>query len=153
MQRACRLRKNRQFQYVYHKGKSCACRELVLLHVRNPRLQVGFSVSRKVGNSVMRNRVKRRLREQFRLMMPRLRTGLYVIVAREGAAKADSRALGAALHQMLRRQGLIREAEEGVPGGSPVRRPVSPNRAAVEAGVSPESPSAAPGRTNPRRPG
>ncbi len=115
MQRAYRLRKNRQFQHVYHRGKSCACRELVLLHVRSPRLQVGFSVSRKVGNSVMRNCVKRRLREQFRLVLPRLRTGLYVIVARDAAAKADSRALGAALGQLLRRQGLLRDAEEAAP--------------------------------------
>lgn len=109
MQRTCRLKKNRQFQYVYHKGKSCACRELVLLHVRNPRLQVGFSVSKKVGNSVMRNRVKRRLREQFRQYMPRLRTGLYVIIARNSAAQADSHTLGESLLYLLRRQGLIRD--------------------------------------------
>ena len=67
MQRAYRLRKNKQFQYVYHKGRSCASREIVLLYIRASRLQVGFSVSRKVGNSVMRNRVKRRLREAYRL--------------------------------------------------------------------------------------
>jgi len=111
MQRACRLRKNRQFQYVYHKGKSCACHELVLLHARNPRLQVGFSVSKKVGDSVTRNRVKRRLREQFRQFMPRLKTGLYVIVARNAAAKADSKTLSNSLHYLLRRQGLFRDDE------------------------------------------
>ena len=65
MQRAYRLRKNKQFQYVYPKGRSCASREIVLLYIRASRLQVGFSVSRKVGNSVMRNRVKRRLREHM----------------------------------------------------------------------------------------
>lgn len=107
MQRTLSLRKNRQFQYVYHKGKSSACREMVLLFVRNPRLQVGFSVSRKVGNSVVRNRVKRRLREQFRRFLPQLRTGLYVIIARDVAARADSRQLGAAMGQLLRRQGLV----------------------------------------------
>jgi len=109
MQRAFRLRKNRQFQYVYHKGKSCACRELVLLHARSPHLQVGFSVSRKVGNSVVRNRVKRRLREQFRQFMPQLRSGLYVIIARQPAAKADSLRLHTSLGQLLRRQGLFKE--------------------------------------------
>jgi len=111
MQRACRPRKNRQFQYVYHKGKSCACRELVLLHVRNPRLQVGFSVSKKVGDSVTRNRVKRRLREQFRQYMPRLKTGLYVIVARSAAAEADSKTIHDSLFYLLRRQGLFRDGE------------------------------------------
>ena len=107
MQSAYRLRKRKQFQYVYHRGKSCACRELVLLHVRNPRLQVGFSVSRKVGNSVVRNRVKRRLREQFRMRMPLLKPGYYIIAARMGAAKADSRTLGASLEYLLRKQSLF----------------------------------------------
>jgi len=109
MQRAFRLRKNKQFQYVYHRGKSCACREMVLLYVRSPHLQVGFSVSRKVGNSVVRNRVKRRLREQFRLFLPRLRPGLYVLIAREVAVRADSRRLRAAMEQLLRGQGHLRE--------------------------------------------
>lgn len=110
MQPACRLRKRKQFQYVYHRGKSCACRELVLLHVRNPRLQVGFSVGRKVGNSVVRNRVKRRLREQFRRMMPQLKPGLYVIIAREAAASADYDRLGASLEYLLRKQNLLQDA-------------------------------------------
>ena len=65
MQRNYRLRKNKQFQYVYHRGKSCAFREVVVLYIRASKMQVGFSVSRKVGNSVMRNRVKRRLREHM----------------------------------------------------------------------------------------
>ncbi|MCL1965410.1 MAG: ribonuclease P protein component [Firmicutes bacterium] len=113
MQRAFRLRKNKQFQYVYHKGKSCACREMVLLHVRGPHLQVGFSVSRKVGNSVVRNRVKRCLREQFRLFLPRLRPGLYVIIARVGAVGADSARLHAAMEKLLRGQGVLREEGSG----------------------------------------
>ena len=107
MQRAYRLRKNKRLQYVYHKGRSCASREIVLVYIRASRLQVGFSVSRKVGNSVMRNRVKRRLREQFRPFLPRLKKGYYVVVARESAARADSAALGAALLSALRRQKLL----------------------------------------------
>lgn len=107
MQPAYRLRRNKQFQYVYHRGKSCACRELVLLHVRNSRLQVGFAVSRKVGNSVTRNRIKRRLREQFRRLMPRVKSGLYVVVARQPAAAADYHALGGSLESLLRRQNLL----------------------------------------------
>ena len=113
MQRAFRLRKNKQFQYVYHKGKSSACREMVLLHARSPHLQVGFSVSRKIGNSVVRNRVKRRLREQFRLFLPRLGPGLYVLIARAGAVRADPRRLRTAMEQLLLGQGLLREEGRG----------------------------------------
>lgn len=109
MERAVRLRKNKQFQYVYHRGKSAACRELVLLHAKSPRLQVGFSVSKKVGNSVVRNRVKRRLREQFRRLMPRMKTGLYVIIARESAARADSIVLYQSLSYLARKQRLLIE--------------------------------------------
>jgi len=115
MQSAHRLRRNKQFQYVYHRGKSCACREIVLLHARGQRLQVGFSVSRKVGNSVTRNRVRRRLREQFRALLPGLRPGLYVIVARQAAAKADSNALGASLAYLLRKQGLFLPGPQDAP--------------------------------------
>lgn len=115
MQSAYRLRKRKQFQYVYHRGKSCACRELVLLYVRNSRLQVGFSVSRKVGNSVVRNRVKRRLREQFRARMPQVKPGFYIIVARQSAARADSKALGAAMDSVLKRQNLLLEGEKKQP--------------------------------------
>lgn len=115
MQSVCRLRKRKQFQYVYHRGKSCACREMVMLYVRSGRLQVGFSVSRKVGNSVVRNRVKRRLREQFRQRLDRVQPGFYVIVARPPAAQADSRALGAAMDSLLRRQKLLRAPARPAP--------------------------------------
>ena len=109
MQHNYRLRKNKHFPYVYHRGKSCAFREVVVLYIRASKMQVGFSVSRKVGNSVMRNRVKRRLREQFRPLIPRLKRGYYVVVARESAARADSAALCAALTGALKRQKLLAE--------------------------------------------
>ena len=82
-----------------------------MLYVRSQRLQVGFSVSRKVGNSVERNRIRRRLREQFRQLMPSLKNGLYVVVAREAALGASSEALSAALRTLVRRLHLQRQSE------------------------------------------
>ena len=77
--------------------------------VKGPKLLVGFSVSKKIGNAVTRNRVKRRLREAFRAELPKLRKGLYVITAREPAAEAEFARLSQSLRYLLRRQGLYRD--------------------------------------------
>ena len=109
MQKQYRIKKNGQFRYVYRKGKSSAARELVLLYVKAQRLQVGFSVSKKVGNAVTRNKVKRRLRESFRREIPDLKHGLYVFTARTSAADASYGDLRRSMRYLLRKQQLYKE--------------------------------------------
>ena len=109
MEKQYRLRKNGQFRYVYKKGKGSACREISLAYVKGTRLLAGFAVSKKIGNAVTRNRVKRRLREAFRLELPNLKKGLYVVTARETSADADYHRLAGSLKYLLRKQGLYRE--------------------------------------------
>lgn len=82
MQKEYRLKKKGTFQYVYRRGSSTACRELVLLYTKSRNTKIGFSVSKKVGNSVTRNLVKRRLRECFREHIGKIKSGSYVIIAR-----------------------------------------------------------------------
>ena len=109
MEKQYRLRKNGQFRYVYKKGKGGACREMSVGFAKGSKLLVGFSVSKKIGNAVTRNKVRRRLREAFRAELPSLRTGLYVVTAREPAAEADFARISRSLRYLLRKQGLYRD--------------------------------------------
>ena len=113
MEKQYRLKKNRAFQYVYRKGRSVACRDLVMLYARGRELKVGFSVSKKVGNAVTRNRIKRRLRECFRPHLGDVKTGLYVIVARPSAAQAAFDELRRDVRYLLKKQdALLRHPPE-----------------------------------------
>jgi ribonuclease P protein component len=89
-----RISRSRDFDAVYRRGKSSAGRHLVVYafsreefgDMRMPRL--GLSVSKKVGDAVTRNRVKRVLREQFALLSDRVPGRLdIVVIARPGCAE------------------------------------------------------------------
>lgn len=109
MERRYRLQKNGQFQYVYRRGKSAACKDLVMLYAKGKGLRVGFSVSKKVGNAVVRNRTKRRLRECFRPYLGDVRNGLYVFVARPSAAEATFQSLEKSMRYLIHKQGVLKE--------------------------------------------
>ena len=93
------LKKNSDFRRLYAKGKSAVTPWLVLYARRN-RLgenRLGYTVSAKLGHAVVRNRVRRRLREIYRLNAPRLKQGYdLVVVARARAVDAPYRTLEAA---------------------------------------------------------
>ena len=94
------LKKNRDFQNVYSKGRSYANRMLVMYvlnnHTENNRL--GISVSKKVGNSVIRHRITRLIRESDRLQEDMFNSGLdIVVIARATARNADYHQIESAL--------------------------------------------------------
>ncbi len=85
------LKKNYEFQSVYRNGKSYANKYLVMYVKENgaEKNRIGISVSKKVGNSVVRHRVTRLVRESYRLHEAMFNSGLdIVIVARKSAATA-----------------------------------------------------------------
>ena len=105
-------KRNKQFRQVYRKGKSVACRELVLIYAKNrsDMVHVGFSVGKKLGNSVVRNRVKRRLREAFRPNLPLLLPGFdLIVIARDAARDAPFSSLADSLRYLLRKAGLFQK--------------------------------------------
>lgn len=89
MKRFPSIKKNQDFQRVYQTGKSYANRQLVMYVKRteDPGARIGISVSKKVGNSVVRHHLTRLIRECFRLNMDMLETGLDIVVVVRAAAK------------------------------------------------------------------
>lgn len=83
------LRKNRDFQKVYGQGVSYADRLLVMYICENgtDRNRLGISVSKKVGNSVVRHRVTRLIRESYRLNEEFFQRGLDIVVVARVKAK------------------------------------------------------------------
>ena len=86
------IKKTKEFQNVYNKGKSFANLYLVMyiLKSSNKENRLGISVSKKVGNSVVRHRLTRLIRESYRLNKDKFIPGMdIVIIARTGAKDID----------------------------------------------------------------
>ena len=83
------LKKNRDFQKVYRLGKSYANKYLVMYILENhtERNRIGISVSKKVGNSVIRHHVTRLIRESYRLSEEHFRCGYDIVVIARTSAK------------------------------------------------------------------
>lgn len=105
------LKKNEQFQFVYRNGRSYANKYLIMYVKENgtDRNRIGISVSKKVGNSVVRHRVTRLLRESYRLHESIFNSGLdMVIVARPTAAQAGYYEVESALLHLAKLHKMIK---------------------------------------------
>ena len=114
MKASVTLKKNSDFRRLYARGKSAANPYLVLYCRPNrmDRCRYGYTVSTKLGGAVVRNRVRRRLREIVRLNAPLMRPGYdVVVVARSRAVGCEYRRLEAAYLTACRKLGLMKEAE------------------------------------------
>lgn len=100
------------FQAVYTKGRSVANRAAVLyvLPIKGGGTsRVGFAVGRKLGKAVVRNRVKRRIREAVRLLWPRIRPGvLLVIIGRQASKEMPFPKLQSSLEELFQRAGVLK---------------------------------------------
>ena len=118
MRRQFRLRRRKEFDAVFHQGRTWANDLLVLRSLPNQldHNRYGFVISKRLGHAVVRNRVRRRLREALR-SLPLLAGWDIVISARTSAARSDSHNLKRAATELLDRAGILS------PGLSPGETP------------------------------
>ena len=112
MRRAHRLRQQREFAAVYRRGHPFRSDLFVLraLRTKRPLSRVGFTVGKSTGNAVVRNQIKRRLREAVR-SLPLAPGWDLVLNVRSGAATADFQQLRQVLAELATRAGVLRDEE------------------------------------------
>ncbi len=106
------LKKNKDFKTVYNTGRSRANKYLVMYVMKNgtEKNRLGVSVSKKVGNSVIRHRLKRQIKEIYRLGEDRFKTGLdIVVILRIPAKKVKYDQLREAVFHLAGIQKILKE--------------------------------------------
>ena len=111
LQKLNRLKKRKEFNYIYKKGQIAHADDFFVHYVRafKPCPQIGISVSKQVGNSVIRSRVKRIISEACRLNIDKFAVKNYVITAKESAKDKTSVDIEKQLLKLLKKYKLNRE--------------------------------------------
>jgi ribonuclease P protein component len=109
------LKKNHLFSRAYRKGKGFSSSTMVLYVLKNrekDRSLLGLTVSKKRGKAVVRNRIKRLMREAFRFYLPILKNGyLIVIVAKQPASTAELTVIREEMGELLGKATLLEDSK------------------------------------------
>lgn len=109
MNKAYRLKRRSHYAYTYKKGKWVSQGKLLLVYAisKNQNPQLGFSVGKKFGKAVKRNRLRRQLKECARELLPRIKGGYNCIfVAKEGLT-GDYKRLNSLVAKLLANADLL----------------------------------------------
>ena len=107
--------KNKDFQIIYKKGKSYANKYLIMYVLNNKEEEnrLGISVSKKVGNSVIRHRITRLIRESYRLQKEKFQSGYdIVVIARLSAKDKSYDEIKSALLHLVKLHNILEESLE-----------------------------------------
>jgi ribonuclease P protein component len=111
----CRLKKSWEFKKVYRSGRTVVSKNIVLYFCRNylPYNRIGFSIRKKVGKSVVRNRIRRIYREAFLQMEDKLLTGYdFIVIARKPSVDISFHDACKELHNLCRKAQLLLKGQE-----------------------------------------
>jgi ribonuclease P protein component len=112
VQRKYRLKSSGAFRYLYKKGTSVPGKHLALVYAASRNgLHIGLSVGKSVGGAVVRNRVKRLLRENLRAMISQnaIESGFnYIVIARETLAQLNFVRIREELDAVFKRAGKLK---------------------------------------------
>lgn len=103
------MKRHREFQYIYKKGKSAHANSCVLFYLSHNEKKVGFTATKKVGNAVVRNRCKRRLRALFLEFSDSIKEGTYIFVAKGSTHTINFSALETDFRKILKKSGALLE--------------------------------------------
>lgn len=115
MHKRLRLRNRADFSRIYRYGKSFANRQLVVYWSNKPdveRFRLGVSASKKIGNAVVRNRMRRMLKEIVRLHESEIRDHVdLVLIVRSGAVGMEYKELERSVLHVLRKATLLKASK------------------------------------------
>lgn len=107
MEKKYRLAKREDFNKVYRNGKSMANQQFVLYYLPQPNqeeFRLGVSVSKKVGNAVVRNRLRRMMKEIVRLHKDKMTPHYdYILIARKPASELDYQTMEKSIFHVIRK--------------------------------------------------
>lgn len=118
MKKELRVKRNEDFQKIIQARKSVANKEFVLYSLKNEyeHMRIGFSVSKKLGNAVTRNRIKRQVREMARAVFDSNRSYDYVLIVRKGYLDNDFQTNLESLQHLYHRMNKSKKKKENTHG-------------------------------------
>ncbi|HFH9836710.1 TPA: ribonuclease P protein component [Streptococcus suis] len=113
MKKSYRVKREQDFNAIFTQGENVANRRFVIYHLHREQrhFRVGLSVSKKLGNAVTRNRIKRRIRHVLLDLKPQLVTDDFVVIARKGVEELTYQELKQNLLHVLK---LAKIFQEGI---------------------------------------
>ncbi len=116
MNKIYRLRSNMEFKKVYSGGKNYWNRNLVLYVKKNNigNTRVGYSITKKIGNSVIRNKIRRRMKEIYRLNFKGIKSNYDLIfIPKRNVVNISYKELESAMLHILKLAGVLTSQSDG----------------------------------------